>query len=1137
MEIAMKLLFSAHYKVILIVFSISVAPIYGAVSGVIDPNSSLNGIEASIKKELTTSTGIPISLFMAFFDQSKIPAPIKTALDKVTLQNVVVNRTLTTIRVAGSAQFADAHVEIDLQIEKGPVNGSHFKIVLPKGFKLSHLVPQIKAADVFVVPAGWLVVSNHTYMDPSFHIPIIEGVTYVASMAKNDLALNNEIANIITSALGSVVDTFFLYAHIPSTGTNVDLLVRVPVPEEKEVALSKVFSLDKLPLPSKVKVALDNTKIIKPIIYLTVIASKVKDLFFEGGINLFGQQFILKLMATEVRQGVYIAPGAGRTAMSCTFAAQSAWKFGNLIPELKFLDGIQLRDSSFVLSNYDYRDLEFNIDIRAGFNVRAGITLTGALNDVKMFVDKILSNKKLQEAGGMTRYIPIDQISLYCSAYLSADLQNIKAVFELPVKIGVDFFELYKDKKLKNKPVINKITTTGFKFAIEAAKDRLAVSGEAGIYVFPSMQSDPLVFAGGVSLKTNGVELYGFMKGVYEPAFGASWLSLGSLTQPAGLSLFFDYTLSGLAAVFGIPLPTGVKIAGGIGIGRKEHRTNLNGIVAFEITAEAMSSFFISGSIDQIDLGRLLQILESMGNNKVVLAADIPGIKFSNLTLTIAPQDTVIFDTQYRAGLFASGTAEINSFKGSSKIALTSFDQRLFVQSYVNPIKTSVFELTGYGLDKKLGTDDDKARLEIDIAAVNPLDRQKILLDGLIKIPPIMCQGSMLFDLSRGNLDGHGTVALLNEQLAADAKLFADLDQLTLWSFTAQFKSDFDTFFIDGIKGGFEAFKENAQKDIDSYEQKINKASGKFDVKAQAEIDETKNRLAAIEKELSHLSLDSDEKLSKADLDNLHVSNHSGTTLYCAIYYVDDKGKKKESSKMSGDIVTLKPYKKNQIHRPKWKIGKDRELYVTDNKSLLRSTLNREEAKKMVRDNTGATGNIIAKYHITYDGSLKIYDRNKWNLGPGKKIVILNGQKAVLVSYLEVLLKPGTKAAKKFLDKLVQLKKIPEVFVKISEEVINLMLRSVQIIKIRQATLTVFAQELLRGASPRVSVDLECALPGKKAMNINVTDVQFDIQKPAAFFATVASVVMFQVIPQFKNLTKDIEDMPEYKEIIEVPDL
>jgi hypothetical protein len=929
--------------------------------------------------------------------------------------------------------------------------------------------------------------------------------------------------------------------------TDLEKIMKKEADKTGFVPLSAFFSFfDKIKLSDEAKKFLDKIQIADPVFLASPLGLTIK-----GSAKLNNLHISIDVQVVPVATGV--------PNIHVEFLLPKGAKPSDLMPKLSKLDFIEVESSGFIFSTYAYVEDESKIKVEPGITYKAAISLDTIIEKIRQAIDSKAQVDKNEFKKSMSKFFVTDKLAIYYSGYVSLTLDEIVGRMEIPLEFGLDFTALTRKKdgsKVFDDPLIRKITLSSIIAEVAIKKAELSGTLSLGVYVYPKTQEKPLEFQARGTIEQSGLKIGGLMKGSFDPAFGLDWLALGVADFPAGIELFFDNIISpAFIAVCGVPLPAGFTIAGGLGMGKGQYRTTAQGAISLELKTAGIPEFIFSGKVDQINLSRLIQLLASIGDKKLVIGDDIPQIVFKNMELTVAPFGGDILGVKYDAGIKAGAALQVGKFEagGTLALGLTPQEPRLMVDAYIDNLEVKLprckimpeggllFAVTGFGADKKLGTADDKARLKVDFAVGKPIDQQIFKVDAALKIPPLQFFGGLYCDFEGNKISGGGEGSFFDGKFTAKTDLSIDLTNPQDFSFSCLMHNDFTPYLCQEMVSGFEVFKKNALGDIAKYDQEIQEAQDDFSKLADKEKSRVADKIKNIKAQLKQLNPPAVGKLKPALAGglNLYVSNHTDDTFYVAMYIVN---KKTHNANLRGSVLKLAPHTKNQLARPALaQIAKyDRDMLISTEASDLKPVLTGDEYYSIQRKHVGGT---YAQFHITQKGeNVSVFTGPEWTGKYGDDILRLGLELSSFLTYQKLLLSPGAKTADKVLEAVQNLKALPVAFVKISEKVIPILVKSLQFVIIQEAGLSTAGKDLLAGKLPKVTLKLEINVDKKKIL-VDIVDMQLDIHDPLPFFVDVAQTVAVQLVPQFiaiKNPTvvrQQLKSDPDLDELLQDMDI
>lgn len=425
----------------------------------------------------------------------------------------------------------------------------------------------------------------------------------------------------------------------------------------------------------------------------------------QGSIIYNGAQSDIKVVVARTKEGIL--------GIALIIHLPEQWKISQDYPVLAKLDELSILSPQLIFSNVDFKDPQYG-GIKKGLTFVSNLNLTGP---VAQF-DQVLKtwNSYLTAQGG----------TIFLKGVISPDIVNSSFFFEIPLKIGVNFNDLYARGKIKTPPTIFSSIMTG-EWVVSITPKDLSTSVTAGIEIGLVTQKEPLRLNAIVKyIPPAGWVFAGETLGMWDPAFGQPWLALGNTALEVGI----DPVVTAAAAAVGIPLPInnfGAQGTLALGQGAKRVQISLAGKVSISTPKPGeplpIPTFVLYGSVNKIDLAAFVQLLSKM-SGKFIQPNALPVIEFDNLSLKVAPTGGSIGSTIYPAGIVASGGMQIGSFKGGLDFAINNTNKTIAGSGYMSSINTPIFSITGE-------SEGNNPRFSMHIS---PL-KQDILIAGSFGIP------------------------------------------------------------------------------------------------------------------------------------------------------------------------------------------------------------------------------------------------------------------------------------------------------------------------------------------------------------------------------------------------------------------
>jgi len=605
--------------------------------------------------------------------------------------------------------------------------------------------------------------------------------------------------------------------------------------------------LDQIPIPA-LKEILISVGIKKPKYYSDPWIKQ-----FIGKLDIRGTEVDITL--TKKRSGKKdIDDKNKKKEMSFTLHLPKGINFEKTFPELKGVGNAMkkfgISDIYFVFSNFSY--LEPNLDnimIDPGFNFIATIDFTGELVKVKNLFDTLIDrlNKKSNLMKAPPGFFTFKETPIMLKTSISTNpTQTPSFEIRIPWQFGLDFTKITQD------PFVQKLSWGNFEAQLSAkAKASLRTS----IFLNFKTQPDPLEFKGFLDLEASGaIALGGEMKGKYNPAFGLNWLSLGPLGFMMGVMIE-------------PPWLDEISLKGGAHFGN-----------VFEIDKSVVAIDISSGNLLlnieglNLNITQLIELLVTISGKiqkKDVQIPEIPTIEFTDLHFTFAPIAMEVFDKWYE-GIAAGGDVHIDKFKGGSDVLVIKDPPFISAQGRLYPFEfkannKTIIRITGPGEDKKLGTKDDRAQLDIQIKPDKSPLKQKFAISGLIEIPPIKFKQETNLEFKKTKLYVDTETTLFgSDMFHGKALIVLDAKNPQDFAFDISFDQKLSQYVKSHLNKALTKFQDNAQKDldkakenvrnldlkIDEYQGKLNKANEDLNKWEVQELTKLQNKLKEKEEEL-----------------------------------------------------------------------------------------------------------------------------------------------------------------------------------------------------------------------------------------------------------------------------------------------
>ncbi len=433
---------------------------------------------------------------------------------------------------------------------------------------------------------------------------------------------------------------------------------------------------------------------------------------------------------------------------SLGFKLPAKFNISNVFPELKSLGKLSLQNGAFVLSEFQYKDTMFDFEVSRGLNFAADFNLSGPVQKVQDFVNNLKKG-----AGKLGQAFTFEGDNLKFVGVIREDITQSEFTGFVPLTVGLDFTKFTKDPKVLT---YLKIGNIEIRFTpIPTLEQKVTASIVLGV---PG-QKEPLELRAGAEFSPNKTTILGNLEGMWESAFGQKWLDIGDF----GISIDFDYALLPELLLVGIPF-TGVGFRGTMNLAEDKRTTiALSGALSLESGAN-LGDLVLQGQMKELRISDFINYLIKKISKKPV-SFDIPTINLSNLELYVVPKETEIAGKKYKQGISVTAEATIEKQKGRVKFNVDPQELKIsgegWLSNIIIPETAPVFKLTGPGLDKKYGTQDDGPTLSFDLLLHNPA-ASSLMLAGVIEIPPLRLKEKTELKINALGIEGKIEATIAN---------------------------------------------------------------------------------------------------------------------------------------------------------------------------------------------------------------------------------------------------------------------------------------------------------------------------------------------------------------------------------------
>lgn len=399
--------------------------------------------------------------------------------------------------------------------------------------------------------------------------------------------------------------------------------------------------------------------------------------------------------------------------VSLKFDMPPNWKISDEFNDLSDLNQLTLLSPMLVISSSEYDDMELGL-LRIGLNFLAILNLTGPMAKFNDLLQK------------MDSYVIAKNAAIILRGTIDPGILASTFSFTLPIRIGVDFADLYKKGKIKEPPSMLASIMFG-EWGVQFKASDLSTLTHADVLIQFVNQPNPIKLAAILkfvppSAWSAAIE----MQGTWDQAFGLKWLSLGD----AALEIGIDPIVTAMMSAAGFPMPINEFGAQGtVAVGEGKNRVQVSAAGKLQINAPKandplfMPILILQGSVNKIDITALIQFLGKMIGQPI--NAQLPPFEFTDLAVKIIPFGGSFFtpsvgtigSTYYQQGLAAKGGMQIGSFKGNIDFALSTVQKSMSGSGTMTSIKTSYFTFTGTQENQDPSFKLDISPISLDIGA------------------------------------------------------------------------------------------------------------------------------------------------------------------------------------------------------------------------------------------------------------------------------------------------------------------------------------------------------------------------------------------------------------------------------------
>jgi len=563
------------------------------------------------------------------------------------------------------------------------------------------------------------------------------------------------------------------------------------------------------------------------VIHITEAEFSSEKFMFAGSVKFKGAEIFVEVRMEK----------AANTRLSFKLAIPKGWKFSETFSQLKNFDKLAINNLFILVSTYDYEyDQQYkdkkgkeqtrHIKVEKGATFNADIELTDAVKKLQELMEKLTKLECIVLEDFRTQFAGVIKPG--------ADFTTSHFYINLPYKIGIDLTK--KPISLKD-PYVRRFYTAGFMADVDLA---LNTRLRTGFFLELKNEKNPkkpqvLQFLGEMEIDAKGgITITAWMEGIYEQAFGLSWLSIGP-------KLGF-----GAGIMAEPPWVKEIAITGGLSLG--EVLKKASATVDVDLSN---GNLLVDFAAEKLDIAELIRVMITIAtkitpknkNDLNTYKQKIPVIEFTNLKLQIVPVPMIVFGKSYSAGITAGGRVQIGKVKGSVDVNVKMDPSQIYALATLDPLEVkglrgkTLFTIDGPGPDRKYGTPDDAALLEIDINATVPPSEQKIYIAGKLEIPPLKFEQQTEISLEQSKF--HAAMSTTIEQYFS-GKLDVEFDPKKPEDFMVDMSMDqkFAEVLRKKVKEEMIKFEQKAKNDLNKAQADVDQITEKMDELRKKRADE-----------------------------------------------------------------------------------------------------------------------------------------------------------------------------------------------------------------------------------------------------------------------------------------------------------
>jgi hypothetical protein len=351
----------------------------------------------------------------------------------------------------------------------------------------------------------------------------------------------------------------------------------------------------------------------------------------------------------------------------------SSWQASNFFKELEgtFVDVISVSDPVVLFSSGKYFDKQLNT------NVSKGLSLVGTIKK---------DDKNLGVIASLFKAIPDE---LIVSGTIGSSPMDLALSIAIPIDMPL----------WPNRIIMRNV-------ALEFSAADLGLELFAQVEVRPSQKDNPLFFTVSGTIQPDELFFSGTMEGEWKDPLGIAGFTIADVAAEIGF------------VPPGAPIPTLFGITGKLDIG---------GVIAEMATkiTPNLSEVILQAYIPKLGFQEIATMINTLGNIDIPTKSIPDVLSIQDVDILIAPKGGQIGEIEFEQGLTCNG--KLNLLGATAEVqAKVDPLEGVVAQGTLSEINLGPLIITGKGLDKKHGTDNDGPVVSIELSS----SKQEIFISG-----------------------------------------------------------------------------------------------------------------------------------------------------------------------------------------------------------------------------------------------------------------------------------------------------------------------------------------------------------------------------------------------------------------------